>query len=328
MAKLDQKNNTKGRFVLLYDSIDYQPWSDDPFCMLVAQFLIRKAAYSDYAIEYRGNHLTLKPGQYITTLLDLADKAKVVAMFERFKSRNPTGSGKSAVKCCMDKLVADGFLSVVNVGKGNTSATLITINNWVDAQAYSTTQSATQSKTQTNTQPNTHTNTVDQQGNQGVEGNSNTQPNTQQTSQSSTKQTTQSNTVKQQEKKNNKIVNNNSKAQIEERFAQFWKLYPNKKDKKRAQTTFQNLKPDEQLFTEIMSGLQKQIDWRAAPIPGEFIPEWKHPNTWLNGQNWNDEITRPESNQQQANRQPGPAGITTNAKARKLTQQFGEHNHG
>jgi hypothetical protein len=49
------------------------------------------------------------------------------------------------------------------------------------------------------------------------------------------------------------------------------------------------LKPDEELFEKIMTGLSrwaKSTDWLRDD--GQFIP---YPATWLNGRRWEDEVT-------------------------------------
>lgn len=73
-------------------------------------------------------------------------------------------------------------------------------------------------------------------------------------------------------------------------FDEFWTLYPRKVSKKQAHKTWEKLKPDEILFKEIISGLEKQImseQWQKDE--GRFIP---HPATWLNQERWNDEIAQ------------------------------------
>jgi len=71
------------------------------------------------------------------------------------------------------------------------------------------------------------------------------------------------------------------------RFEEFYSKYPKKIDKKKALAAFNKIKPDDLKFKRIMRGLEKQIDWRNS-ARGQFIPEWKHPTTWLNGDNWDD----------------------------------------
>lgn len=71
-----------------------------------------------------------------------------------------------------------------------------------------------------------------------------------------------------------------------EDFARFWEIYPNKKNRKKAEEKF--LKLNNSLLPEILSSLQKQIQCEAwARDGGKFIP---HPTTWLNGERWKDDI--------------------------------------
>lgn len=84
---------------------------------------------------------------------------------------------------------------------------------------------------------------------------------------------------------------------LEARFEKFWSLYPNRKDKAKAKAKFKAIKPDDLKFQKIMRGLTNQIKWREN-ANGNFRPEWKLPTTWLNGENWEDELTpdKPEAN--------------------------------
>lgn len=72
------------------------------------------------------------------------------------------------------------------------------------------------------------------------------------------------------------------------RFAEFWKLYPNKKGKAAAEKAWAKLKVTDDLFNLIAKGLAAQVvspGWTKDG--GQFIP---HPATWLNGRRWEDEV--------------------------------------
>ena len=81
----------------------------------------------------------------------------------------------------------------------------------------------------------------------------------------------------------NRILSN---VQLE-RFNQFWFEYPKKKAKLAAMRVWVRLKPDEELFDEIMWGLRRaraSMEWKREG--GRFIP---HPATFLNQGRWEDE---------------------------------------
>ncbi len=120
-------------FVLMYQSIDTQPWSSDPFCMLVAPFLIRKAAYSPHERQYGKHTIQLQIGQYVTTLLNLAKSSALYGFYS--KSKNPDEAAKSAVKRVLKILSEDGFLEFKTIGKGKDQCTVITLKNWANYQA-------------------------------------------------------------------------------------------------------------------------------------------------------------------------------------------------
>lgn len=71
-----------------------------------------------------------------------------------------------------------------------------------------------------------------------------------------------------------------------ELFSKFWKTYPKKRDKAKAQRAFLKIKNIEKVFPVMMQALEKQkasADWQKDG--GQFIP---YPTTWLNGKRWED----------------------------------------
>lgn len=90
---------------------------------------------------------------------------------------------------------------------------------------------------------------------------------------------------------NNQDTNHKSTTLACARFAEFWKQYPNKKAKASAEKRWNKIKPDDQTFSLIMSGLSRHKSSRAwLKDNGEFIP---HPATWLNERRWEDETESP-----------------------------------
>lgn len=77
-------------------------------------------------------------------------------------------------------------------------------------------------------------------------------------------------------------------------FPKFWKLYPRKVGKDKAEKAWAKLKITQDLFDLMMAALAKQVltpDWTKEK--GQFVP---HPSTWLNGKRWEDEIPEVSSN--------------------------------
>ena len=73
----------------------------------------------------------------------------------------------------------------------------------------------------------------------------------------------------------------------ESRFAEFWKAYPKKVGKASCQKAWNKLKPNAELFGQIMEALKAQKateQWQREG--GRFIP---NPLTWLNQGRWDDE---------------------------------------
>lgn len=93
----------------------------------------------------------------------------------------------------------------------------------------------------------------------------------------------------------NTLLNTNVQKIAQDQFDEFWKLYPNRKNKKGSKAKFLKLTKDKNFdFDLIMSQLQKQVnhvDW--IKDNGRYVPL---PTTWLNNEKWNDEINDNFSN--------------------------------
>ena len=83
--------------------------------------------------------------------------------------------------------------------------------------------------------------------------------------------------------------------QGDDTFAAFWSAYPRKDSKAKAKASWDKLKPDKELVSQIMAALEqhKRSDqWTRDG--GQYIP---YPATWLNQRRWEDEgitQTQPE----------------------------------
>lgn len=78
-------------------------------------------------------------------------------------------------------------------------------------------------------------------------------------------------------------------------FEQFWATYPKKKNKGRAESTWNKLKklkklPDITIILTKLDELKKAHEWTKED--GEYIP---HPASWLNAAGWNDEVNQKET---------------------------------
>ncbi|MFM0256078.1 replication protein [Paraburkholderia sediminicola] len=78
----------------------------------------------------------------------------------------------------------------------------------------------------------------------------------------------------------------NLSPSLRERFDIFWAAYPKKKSKTTAEKAFAKLKPNEQLFNDLMAGLER-AKTSGQWVNPQFIP---HAATWLNAGGWMDEI--------------------------------------
>ena len=97
------------------------------------------------------------------------------------------------------------------------------------------------------------------------------------------------------------------KAAREEMFTEFWKAYPKKKDKKKAERAFFKIKNIEKIFPAMMQALERQkesVQWQENK--GQYI---LYPSTWLNGERWND-VEQVDVKQQQAAALPKVSEMT------------------
>ncbi len=76
-------------------------------------------------------------------------------------------------------------------------------------------------------------------------------------------------------------------AQESEAFAAFWRAYPRKAARARAEAAFAKIAPDEELLARMLKAIDQQRrtqEWKKEQ--GRFIP---YPATWLTQRRWEDE---------------------------------------
>lgn len=79
-----------------------------------------------------------------------------------------------------------------------------------------------------------------------------------------------------------------------ELFSRFWKLYPRKVGKDKAEKAWAKIKLTQTLFDEIIAALAKHsVTQGWTKDNGQFIP---HASTWLNGKRWEDEVPEVAAN--------------------------------
>lgn len=75
---------------------------------------------------------------------------------------------------------------------------------------------------------------------------------------------------------------------VDARFLEFWKAYPKKVAKQYALKAWNRLRPNAELYSQIMKAIESQKQskqWRKDN--GQYIP---NPATWLNGGQWENEM--------------------------------------
>ena len=74
-------------------------------------------------------------------------------------------------------------------------------------------------------------------------------------------------------------------------FELFWSHYPLKKSKGAAKKKFESLQKTKQLpdVNVLIKAIQDQTkEKKHLQGQNRFVPEWKHPSTWLNQECWGD----------------------------------------
>ena len=82
------------------------------------------------------------------------------------------------------------------------------------------------------------------------------------------------------------VSNAHDDTKIDAKWAEFWAAYPKKLNKKKAYAAFKKVKPDDELFEQMMASLEaqkKSTQWTKDG--GQFIP---YASSWLNGERWED----------------------------------------
>ena len=81
-------------------------------------------------------------------------------------------------------------------------------------------------------------------------------------------------------------------------FDRFYQAYPRKVSVGAARKAWEKIDPDDDLALKIILAVDAQKRWRKREKENNtFVPEWKHPATWLNQKCWLDEI--PSASQEQ-----------------------------
>ncbi|WP_131794033.1 hypothetical protein [Fluoribacter gormanii] len=87
------------------------------------------------------------------------------------------------------------------------------------------------------------------------------------------------------------LIKENNYIYLLRQFDHFWRMYPEKKSRKRAFEIFQQINPDEYLLQTMLQALESQIKARhAKEAHGEWVPAWKFPANWLSQMCWEDEV--------------------------------------
>ena len=271
-----QLMSEKGGFASTYRSIDQQPWSNDGVCMLIAQYLIRNAAFKALSIEYRSNRLKLSAGQFVTTVRELAAKAAINSLYKT------EDSAYTATKRALVKLEKDGFLTRKSIGKTVTQCTVISLPNYSKFNQKSDPRNDPRSESRNDPR--------ESHGSKGVAASCDPC--------NDPRSDPRSDPLNKNDINNKDLITPLTPQGATALFDAFWKSYPSKKSKPTGRKAFEKIaakfksKPDE--FKTLVSKIISHVEKRKLDDPqwtkdsGQFIPM---PATFLNQERWNDEYT-------------------------------------
>ena len=90
-----------------------------------------------------------------------------------------------------------------------------------------------------------------------------------------------------------KAQNGKMSERMKERFERFWKVYPKKVGKGKAEESFAKYSPDDEMTDTMIRAVEaakKTTQWQRDG--GQYIP---YPATWLNQRRWEDETQEADS---------------------------------
>lgn len=104
----------------------------------------------------------------------------------------------------------------------------------------------------------------------------------------------------------NKIDHAKCDQRIHDLFGRWYELYPLKKGRGQALKAFTKLNPSPEQVEAMIAAVESQkADRLRRQAAGEWVPDWKHPATWINGECWADE-TEPAPGEAPASRPAFP----------------------
>ena len=125
-----------GGYILQYRSIDKQPWSKDPICMLIFQWLLRQAQHEHTTVHFKDQTFELDAGQFVTTQAIIARQSGVLALYQEYiPSKRPESAAKKATLKALKTLVDDGAITTETLGAGKRAVTRFCLVNWDEFQS-------------------------------------------------------------------------------------------------------------------------------------------------------------------------------------------------
>ncbi len=123
-----------------------------------------------------------------------------------------------------------------------------------------------------------------------------------------------------------KITKKEPQEAIQEKFDQFWRLYPEKRSKQQALKIFTKIITDDPpVFEALMNALHHQNRERSRRHELDLLtPNPKHPTTWLNNGCWTDETKSEEQLNEEYNRNR-PRGNSRHQAAQRGKEKLDAH---
>ena len=243
-------------------------------------FIVGNAVFSESGV--RIGNITLQRGQFLRSYRNLSSD------LEYLDNRSIKKYSVSVIKKKVDRLVEEKRLEVEETELG----TLFTVVNYELYQGFDNYKSATKNSERTEREHPENKAETEQEQNENNNKNVNNDKK-------------DKNVLKDNVADAPSIISDDHENQFEE----WWNLYAYKKDRKKCIARYKLLLK-KYSHEHMMTGTEKYLAYRKDLLArNEFCPDQKHPSTFLNGENFNDEYEMPKANRSEAPRTNLPPGF-------------------
>ncbi|MBE1554773.1 hypothetical protein [Sporosarcina limicola] len=286
-----------GGYILLSRKlIESEIWDKPPIYMKVWMYLLMKAQYKPYK--------DLERGQLIVSIPEIIEACSYKV---GYRTEKPTKSQIFNILEWLrnsDEASNEGYAKETMIDTTKTTRGIVVnisnYNVYQDPKSYEQNDEWNDEESTNDTMPKRQANTINKKVKKELR-----------TKEVITKEVITKEVITKEVIKDN-VANAPSIASVdhENYFEEWWNLYSNKKDRKKCIAKYKILlkKYSHELM---MIGTERYLEYRKDLLArNEFCPQQKHPSTFLNGENFNDEYKKPEGGGNNGINQRGNGSVT------------------